>query len=89
MPIDIKEYKKIKERKVKDDSVLLDFMEMEKWYTTNDIQKFLNINHTATLQRLKKLSKRGYIELGVHKIYRWKKIKSLEEVEIMDGYKFL
>jgi len=89
MPIGIKEYKKIKEREVKDDSVLLDFMEMKTWYTTNDIQKFLNINHTATLQRLKKLSKRGYIELGVYKIYRWKKIKSLEEVEIMDGYKFL
>jgi len=88
MPIDIKQFNEIKERQVKDDRDLLDFMKKDEWYTTNDVQKFLKINHTATLQRLKKLNERSYIELKIDKIYKWLKVKDMEEKEIIGGYKF-
>ena len=90
MPITVKEFNNIKERKIKSDSNLLGFMDFEENYTTNDIQKFLEINHTATLQRLKKLNRQGYLELVVtpKRNYRWKKIKDIEEKEDVTGYMF-
>ena len=90
MPITVKEFNNIKERKIKSDSNLLGFMDFEENYNTNDIQKFLEINHTATLQRLKKLNRQGYLELVVtpKRNYRWKKIKDIEEKEDVTGYMF-
>lgn len=90
MPITVKEFNNIKERKIKSDSNLLGFMDFDENYTTNDIQKFLNINHTATLQRLKKLNRQGYLKLVVtpKRNYRWKKIKDIEEKESLTGWQF-
>ena len=90
MPITVKEFNNIKERKIKSDSDLLGFMDLEESYNTNDIQKFLEINHTATLQRLKKLNRQGYLELVVtpKRNYLWKKIKDIKEKEDMTGYMF-
>jgi len=90
LPITVKEFNNIKERKIKSDSNLLGFMDFEENYTTNDIQKFLEINHTATLQRLKKLNRQGYLELVVtpKRNYRWKKIKDIKEKEDITGYMF-
>jgi len=90
LPITVKEFNNIKERKIKSDSDLLGFMDFEESYITNDIQKFLEINHTATLQRLKKLNRQGYLELVVtpKRNYRWKKIKDIEEKEDITGYMF-
>lgn len=90
MPITVKEFNNIKERKIKSDSDLLGFMDLDEHYTTNDIQKFLEINHTATLQRLKKLNRQGYLELVVtpKRNYHWKKIKDIEEKEDVTGYMF-
>lgn len=59
-------------------------------YTTNQVQKFLDINHIATLGRLKKLQRQKYIKLTMRKrIYRWEKIKDIPEAEIFEGYKFM
>ena len=84
MTKDLKEYFNIKERESKNDRQLLGFMKPETIYTTSDIQKFLKINHTATLQRLKKLSKLGYIKLINERIYKWIKLK---DIEIKDDYR--
>lgn len=89
MPIELNKFYKIKETKIKKDKDMLKFMHTGKRYTTNDIQKFLEINHTATLQRLKKLVRQGFLKLHVHRrIYNWEKIKDIEEEEITGGYKF-
>ena len=90
MPINIKEFNNIKERKIKTDSDLLEFLDFNEIYVTNDIQKFLEINHTATLQRLKKLNRQGYLKLIVtpKKNYCWEKIKDIEEKEDWTGYAF-
>ena len=88
MPIPIKQYDLIKERKIKSDRELLDFMEMDREYTTNDVQRFLEINHTATLQRLKKLRRLEFIKLINKKIYFWSKIKDMPEKDDTRGYKF-
>ena len=88
MPITIKQFHLIKERKVREDRDLLGFMEMNQVYTTNDIQKFLLINHTATLQRLKKLKKLGYLKLENRKIYYWIKIKDMEIENDIKGWTF-
>ena len=89
MPIELNKFFKIKENKIKKDKDMLKFMHIGKRYTTNDIQKFLEINHTATLQRLKKLVRQGFLKLHVHRrIYNWEKIKDIEEEEITGGYKF-
>ena len=88
MPIPIKEFNSIKERKSISDSELLNFMNFEENYITNDIQKFLNINHTATLQRLKKLNRLGYLKLVItpKRNYCWQKIKDIEEKEDLRGW---
>ena len=90
MPINIKEFNNIKERKIKTDSDLLEFLDFNETYITNDIQKFLEINHTATLQRLKKLNRQGYLKLIVtpKKNYCWEKIKDIEKKEDWTGYAF-
>ena len=89
MPIDIRGYRSIKEKVVRSDNDLLRFMHPMILYTTNDIQKFLEINHTATLQRLKKLSKAGYITLyNNNRIYQWEKVKNMKEKDILKGYGF-
>lgn len=59
-------------------------------YTTGQVQKFLDINHTATLGRLKKLQKLQYVKLKMQKrIYHWEKIRDIPEKEITSGYKFI
>lgn len=84
----LKEFLDIQERKIKTDKELLSFMDQDTIYTTNDIQKYLDINHTATLGRLKKLNKQGYVKLINERIYKWKKLKDFEEEESVKGYKF-
>ena len=84
----LKEFSEIQERKIKSDDELLGFMKPDVIYTTNDIQKYLDINHTATLGRLKKLSRLGYVQLINERIYRWKKLKDMEIEESMDRYMF-
>ena len=84
----LKEFSEIQERKIKTDKELLSFMKPKAIYTTNDIQKYLDINHTATLGRLKKLNKQGYVELINERIYKWKKLKDFIEIESVKGYKF-
>jgi len=65
-------------------------MKKEELYTTNQIQKFLDINHTATLGRLKKLKRDKFIKLTMRKrIYQWEKIKDIPEKELYSGYKFM
>jgi len=89
MPIELKDYRDIKEKVVRTDKELLKFMQSMILYTTNDIQEFLEINHTATLQRLKKLVPGGYIKLYTNnRIYQWEKIKDMEDKEIYRGYGF-
>ena len=84
----LKEYSEIKEKKTKSDIELLRFMQFEKRYTTSNVQEFLKINHTATLQRLKKLTKQGYVRLISERIYKWEKIKDKKVVDDMRGYMF-
>jgi len=59
-------------------------------YTTTDLQKFLKIEHPATLQRLKKLEVKGFVEKRWEKRkHLWRKIKEWpeeeEEMEIAGG----
>jgi len=90
LPIKFEKYSKIKEKKSKNDQELLLFMKREELYTTNQIQKFLDINHTATLGRLKKLKRDKFIKLTMKKrIYRWEKIKDIPEKQLYAGYKFM
>jgi len=89
MPIELNKFYKIKERKIRKDRDLLRFMNTTQQYTTNDIQKFLEINHTATLQRLKKLEKLGFLVLHINRrIYNWEKIKDIQDEDMIAGYKF-
>lgn len=88
MTKDLREYSQIKERKIKTDKQLLGFMKVNIIYTTNDVQQFLKINHTATLQRLKKLSRLGYVELINERVYKWRKLSDMKEKDDMGGYKF-
>lgn len=89
MGISLKDFNKIVEKKNKTNKELLKFMEDGRVYSTNEIQKFLDINQTATLQRLKKLASNGYIELFKNdRIYQWKKIKEIEDKENYSGYGF-
>jgi len=89
MPIELSKFFKIKECKIKKDKDMLRFMHEGQSYTTNEMQKFLEINHTATLQRLKKLANQGFLKLHINKrIYNWEKIKDMKEEEIISGYKF-
>lgn len=85
----LREFSNIKERRTKNDKQLLGFMKPDTIYTTSNIQKFLEINHTATLQRLKKLSRLGYIRLINERIYKWIKLKDIEEKEDYSGWTFL
>lgn len=79
MPIDIKEYQNIKQRKTKSNKELIEFMEFGKEYTTTDIKGFLQINKNATLQRLRNLEKDGYLESRKNRrVYLWKKVKDEE-----------
>ena len=82
----LKEFSNIKERNTRNDTQLLEYMRTDVIYTTSDIQKFLEINHTATLQRLKKLSKLGYIKLINERIYKWVKLKDMVEKEDYKGW---
>ncbi len=84
----LKEYSEIKEKKTKSDIELLRFMQFEQRYTTSNVQEFLKINHTATLQRLKKLTKQRYVRLISERIYKWEKIKDKKVVDDMRGYMF-
>lgn len=88
MTKNLKEYSQIKEKKTKTDEQLLKFMEYNRTYTTSNVQEYLKINHTATLQRLKKLAKQGYLRLIEDRIYRWEKIKDKEQKESYEGYYF-
>lgn len=89
MGISLKDFNKIVEKKNKTNKELLKFMEDGRVYSTNEIQKFLDINQTATLQRLKKLASNEYIELFKNdRIYQWKKIKEIEDKENYSGYGF-
>jgi len=89
MPIELNKFYKIKQRKIRKDKDLLGFMNTTQQYTTNDIQKFLEINHTATLQRLKKLEKLGFLTLHINRrVYNWEKIKDMADEDIIAGYKF-
>jgi len=86
LPIKLKKYSTIKEKISKNDQELLLFMRFDELYNTNKIQTFLDINHTATLGRLKKLKNQGYVELiMVKRIYKWRKIKDIPEKEIYSG----
>ena len=87
LPIKLKKYSTIKEKKSKSDRELLLFMKEGELYITSKIQKFLDINHTATLGRLKKLQKLKYIKRRMRKrIYHWEKILDMEEPEIYEGF---
>ena len=89
MPIKLEEYYGIKEKKEKSDRELLKFFNAGKYYTTNDIQKYLNVNNAATLGRLKKLKHGDYIGLKIIKrIYNWYKIRDMDEEQILDGWLF-
>lgn len=51
-------------------------MDPDKAYTTTDIEKFLKIEHPATLQRLKKLETKGFLEKRWDKRkHLWRKVK--------------
>ena len=87
LPIKLKKYSNIREKRSKNDQELLLFMRPGELYITNQIQKYLDINHTATLGRLKKLQRQGYIKLKMkRRIYHWEKIKDIPEKEIFEGY---
>ncbi len=87
LPIKLRKYSTIREKRSKNDQELLLFMRPEELYITNQIQKYLDINHTATLGRLKKLQRQGYIKLKMkRRIYHWEKIKDIPEKEIFEGY---
>jgi DNA-binding Lrp family transcriptional regulator len=89
MPIDLEDYLRIEEKKEKTDRELLSFFKPDKMYTTNDVQKFLNVNNAATLGRLKKLKRDGYLELKIIKrIYNWYKVKNMAEEQIIRGWLF-
>jgi hypothetical protein len=89
LPIELKDYLNIKEKQEKTDRELLRYFKMDQTYTTNDIQKFLCVNNAATLGRLKKLKRGGFVGLKVVKrIYHWYKIKDMEEKQIMSGWLF-
>ena len=88
MPIDLKEYEALKEKKLKSNKELLQFMSQSQAYTTTELQIFLGIQHPAALQRLKKLKRDEFIELKVSgKTHYWKKIKEWPEADngIPDG----
>ncbi len=79
MPIPIKDYENLKSKRLKSNTELLLFMDKTQAYTTTDIEKFLGIRHPATLQRLKRLKEKGYIEVKTQgKAYYWIKIKDWE-----------
>lgn len=87
MPIDIKKFSNIKEKITKSDRELLRFLKEGQTYTTNDVQKYLDINHTATLGRLKRLKKDGYLEVSMNRrVYYWKKIGDMPEEQITEGW---
>ena len=86
MTKNLREFKDIKESIIVTDKQLLDFMKFRNTYTTNDLQKFLTINHTATLQRLKKLHIRGFLDLINERIYRWRKLKNMEDKPIKNTF---
>jgi len=78
MVIGLKDYHSLEERPTKSNKQLLDFMDVNSAYTTTDLQKFLSIQHPATLQRLKRLTRLGYLEIKVigntnywHKLQDW------------------
>jgi DNA-binding Lrp family transcriptional regulator len=89
MPIDLNEYFNIKEKKEKSDRELLKFFKPDTMYTTNQIQEFLGVNNAATLGRLKKLKRGGFLELKIIKrIYHWYKVKEMDEKQIITGWLF-
>lgn len=78
MVINLKDYNNLEQRATKSNQQLLEFMNEDSAYTTTDLQKFLSIQHPATLQRLKRLTRLGYLELKVigttnywHKLKEW------------------
>jgi len=88
MPIDLREYEQLKEKKLKSNKELLGFMTEIEAYTTTELQRFLGIQHPAALQRLKKLKRDGFIELKISgKTHYWKKAKDWPEADdgIPDG----
>lgn len=82
MAIDLKKFYELPEEPVKNDKQLLEYMDPDKAYTTTDLQHFLKIKHPATLQRLKKLQIKGFVErrMDNNKHY-WRKIKEWPEEE--------
>ncbi len=89
MPISLTDYYGIKEKIEKSDRELLKFFRVGKYYTTSDIQKYLNVNNAATLGRLKKLKHDGFVELKIIKrIYNWCKVKDMEDEQILKGWLF-
>jgi len=89
LPIKLEEYYEIKEKKEKSDRELLSFFKINKHYTTNDIQKYLNVNNAATLGRLKRLKHSKFIGLKIIKrVYNWYKIRDMDEEQILEGWLF-
>ncbi len=82
MVINLEAWYKLPKDPIKNDKQLLDYMEYDKAYTTTDIQKYLKIEHPATLQRLKKLEKKGFVEKRWDKRrHLWRKLKDWPEEE--------
>jgi DNA-binding Lrp family transcriptional regulator len=89
LPIELEKYYSIKERKEKSDRELLKFFKKDNRYSTTDVQEFLGVNNAATLGRLKKLKKAGYLGLKIERrVYNWFKIKDIKEDQIVDGWLF-
>ena len=81
MPINLGEYQNIKEKELKSNKTLLDWMKPQEAYTTTEVQVFLGIHHPAALQRLKRLQQIGYVEYKIiGKAKYWRKIKEWEDV---------
>ena len=82
MPIDLDKYYKLPEQAFKSDKQLLDYMAKDLAYTTTELQGFLKIEHPATLQRLKKLEAKGFVDRREEKRkHLWHKIKEWPEEE--------
>lgn len=79
MPISLKEYTNIKEKKLVNNEALLDFMRFETEYTTPDIRRFLQISRNAVIQRLRDLEKKGYVSSRQHRhVFIWKKMRDYD-----------
>jgi len=90
MPISLREYHHLPEKNLKSNRDLLNFMKFNTPYTTTDLQKFLEIQHPAALQRLKKLKKSGYLKLEItKKEHKWFKEKDWPEEDEIEAITYL